>query len=1421
VPDRTSSFQISFDGEAGTLRSVLAGLKSQIRSDVAELEAITAKVQLFKGLEDKLAATELAGRKVSDTLVTIQQKIDLVVASGGKVDDGLTKQFASAQKQADALSASAQKQTDTLNRLAAQLKTAGVNTASLATEEIRLASALQAANIAATNQSAKNLLGFTTIGDVAPKIAALQTAFTTLQASGTLSANEIAIAQKTLQNRIAEVNATVSTGSSLFKSSSLTAGALASTLATRFIAPLAIIGTIGAAIKGASDATEQYEQGLAQIGSVTDLSKEQIAGLGDEVKSLSVTIGFDLNAGLQALFDLLRAGVPADNALEILRLSAIAANAALTDVGTGAKASILLLNAAGIPLKDLGQALDAVVQGAKLGGPTLAEFANSAGPLLSIAKSLGVPLNEIVAALTLMVKGGVDSGTAITDLGRILTKLNTADAQQKLHALGIDGHDLFDIFSQIAAKKLGLDQILELGVASQKSAAGIAALTNGAKAAPDALDRVNKSVGAAAEGQQKFAESATGAAKAFDAALSRAGTAVGDLAGKSSLLGRTGTALLNAFAGVEEGLHKTDENATALDGSVQFVNRDLEGMDQVSRGAAQAQAALAAATTQAANAQALSTQKLTEARQNIGALGADLAAQTQALNTALASDIVAIDARATAEVAALDRSKQAQADTAAATLQIELKAAADRLALITKTEADVTSALDVADQARARLAEADKTLAGKLAVESAQARIAALGPVLAKYQEHYLSLINLAQTYSAKAASAEQARVDIARSVSDAIRAIELANLDSLDQFVAKQQHVDELVAQARDKAVQGDIAGSKQLFDQAIAETKGLTTVVDENGNVVITKLQAQTAQMTEFKKITDAANSSIGGQGDASKRAAETIKAQAQSAEAEIKVLQDKIDDAKKAAEAGILLKVKADTDSFRSVSNALDDLTKPRTIDVAVRLNGQVPTGAVASSDALPTTSTGGGNGEHFARGGFVGQPPPPALKRVSDAAILAPFAAGGAVGFMRGGAVRPITSDIGPIIPVAQRYAAGGSVFRGPKVPGSGNSDTYPTHLQAGSFVIRKAASLRYGDGIMNALARFADGGAVTEETFFPSPIGPGFFVATTGTGPATQQQTYPTASSSTGSGTSTARQTSSGNQQTGSSDQGPSVYDTFYKAATADHPQLDDKYANLTFTNTIGAPTLPTDPAAKVKAIFDYIFKVREQIRVDTPGTWDLMVKALNNDITRWQHTKSDADLDVVLTRARNIGLNLGFSRNEHDGFDVDGRKYHPVAPASPPPGLASATRHFDYDFYAEGGPTPVPHSLAAAPALPARFNAGGSADTIPAILTPGEFVFNPRAVQHVSSLYGGGFLPALNDMRMPQIDVEAMMAPPPRVRHFADGGYVGNAPASAAHPARAGNTFAINIVSGTREDRAWVTRTVVPVLEDLIKKSRG
>lgn len=70
---------------------------------------------------------------------------------------------------------------------------------------------------------------------------------------------------------------------------------------------------------------------------------------------------------------------------------------------------------------------------------------------------------------------------------------------------------------------------------------------------------------------------------------------------------------------------------------------------------------------------------------------------------------------------------------------------------------------------------------------------------------------------------------------------------------------------------------------------------------------------------------------------------------------------------------------------------------------------------------------------------------------------------------------------------RQFAGGGAVapafprMRGGTVPGTGHHDTVPRTLEAGAFVLRKAAVRKYGSGTLaklaNGVARFAKGGAV--------------------------------------------------------------------------------------------------------------------------------------------------------------------------------------------------------------------------------------------------------------------------------------------------------------------------------------------------------
>jgi len=117
--------------------------------------------------------------------------------------------------------------------------------------------------------------------------------------------------------------------------------------------------------------------------------------------------------------------------------------------------------------------------------------------------------------------------------------------------------------------------------------------------------------------------------------------------------------------------------------------------------------------------------------------------------------------------------------------------------------------------------------------------------------------------------------------------------------------------------------------------------------------------------------------------------------------------------------------------------------------------------------------------------------------------------------------------------------------------------------------------------------------------------------------------------------------------------------------------------------------------------------------------------------------------------------------------------------------------------------------------------ATGTADTVPAMLTPGEFVIKKSAVQKM----GAGFFDAINNMRSP---VQAMAE---HIRGFADGGLVyqgaGNISGDAREAMRseqaqsASKTIRVELASGTQKVNASIAQQDEARFLEVIKQAQS
>ncbi len=965
--DKVSSFVLSFDGDAGDLNSVLAAFKSSVRSAVADLKAQTANVSLFENLGTEVQKAAAAFAAATEKVAALKAQIDSIKGAGGTVGTDLAAQFRLAEQAASAASKAYNSQVTAISALQAKLTAAGVNTGKLASEQLRLAEALKVATTAAAQQSAKGLLGFKTLSDVQPQINALSNAFNTLRASGTLSATEIAAAQTLLAKKIAEVKAQVSGLGTAFTGQTQTFGSFITGAQAKLLGFVAAIATLAAGIKSITDEARNFQQGIAQIGAVTNLSQAELAALGEEARALARTIGFDVVDAVKQLGVIIAAGIPANNAISVLAASAEQAKIAQVDLGTEVKLSTTLVNAFGVSTDDLNRVLSIFFQSAKNGGPSIAALADDLGKVGPLAKQTGTPIEEISAALQVMVKAGVPAGAAINDLNQLFVKLNTAAARKELAALGITTTDLAGQLDAIGKSGVPIGQLLgDLGLSSARSVAGVAALTDGSGKLAAALAAQKDALDLAAKAQAAYANTPKERLELFTAAVNDLKITIGNSIGASSKYAEILARIINLFNNLAPSTRDAVVQNTALSAAMGvagphaiafagalsdlnlitalFLSGQTKAAEAVTnltaaatKGAAALQSSIASIRSAVASQATAARAAVDAARASFQGFAADLQTQISALQSSSSAALADLNARAAAQIAALDKSTEAEKATADAALAIQIKLAADRLALIVKNNTDILAAVTAAGVAQlaAVAGNAEKIKAVDLSV--AQAKLAALGQYKGQLAAALADAVAQEQGFVGKINAIDATRVSFNRDVQDKLDAIRNEGLSDFDQYIVKVGQINKLLADAAAAFQQGGAAGlalGKTYTDQAIALSGTLKQVVNEDGVAVISAFDVQQKKLELIGKAAEQYNAALDDQKAAAIEGKDATVAAIGAVELKLIDITKQYDDLNAKVQQGIALKITTDEADIAKAQQAIDDaVAKERVIKVTL--------------------------------------------------------------------------------------------------------------------------------------------------------------------------------------------------------------------------------------------------------------------------------------------------------------------------------------------------------------------------------------------------------------------------------------------------------------------------------------------------------
>jgi TP901 family phage tail tape measure protein len=312
---------------------------------------------------------------------------------------------------------------------------------------------------------------------------------------------------------------------------------------------------MGVALAGSIELAANFEDQLRTINTVAGLNDQELAQLGDGIQQLARDSGKSTDDLTGAYYDLVSAGVPAQQAMDVLRDSATLATGALSTTGESVDLITSALNAYGMDASESARLTDIFALAVQNGKVTAAELASSIANIAPIAASAGVEIEEVAAGYAALTAKGVPAAQASTQMRAAISALLTPN--ETLNKLQQQTGINFAELARDQGLAVALEKLREVTEANGSALDKLAGVTGdefpaALKAAQDELGLTNSDV-------EKFSRIAgtDGAAAAMNELTkqvgegdSAMGRALGSVEAYSYSLNSTGEAFEESQAGL-------------------------------------------------------------------------------------------------------------------------------------------------------------------------------------------------------------------------------------------------------------------------------------------------------------------------------------------------------------------------------------------------------------------------------------------------------------------------------------------------------------------------------------------------------------------------------------------------------------------------------------------------------------------------------------------------------------------------------------------------------------------------------------------------------------------------------------------------------------------------------------------------------
>lgn len=258
-------------------------------------------------------------------------------------------------------------------------------------------------------------------------------------------------------------------------------------------------------------------------GGQRNLTESEFQRTGNAIIDLSTRLPQSANVLANGLYDIASSGFQmnetlgdSSDAMMVLRASAVAASAGLTDTATSARGITAVLNAYGKSAAEAGHVSDVLFQTVNLGVVRFEDLANQLGDVVGSAAAAGVSIEQVGASFATMTLAGISSAESATSLNRVIQSLiDPSEAMSEaMYRLGISAEDLRDPAVGLSGvmKKLGadtggsLEAIIELFPEIRSARGALALMSNEGRLLDETLEGFTDTTRLAGAAQRAFNE---------------------------------------------------------------------------------------------------------------------------------------------------------------------------------------------------------------------------------------------------------------------------------------------------------------------------------------------------------------------------------------------------------------------------------------------------------------------------------------------------------------------------------------------------------------------------------------------------------------------------------------------------------------------------------------------------------------------------------------------------------------------------------------------------------------------------------------------------------------------------------------------------------------------------------------------------